>query len=399
MKILVFTTVFPNEKQPTLGIFVRERMFRVAQRCELQVLAPVPWFPFSEKLKPGYRPAVSRIEVQEGIKVHHPRFFSIPRFGKVLDGLFLFIAAAVTARRIRREFDFDLIDAHFLYPDGVAASLLGRFFRRPVLITARESDVERQLCPVFRGVQVRLALKAASGLIAVCSSLAERIAAVVSPRCVTVVGNGVDLDKFHQLPQEEARTALGLPLKARIVISVGWLIERKGFHRVIAALPEILPHHPDLLYVVVGAEPHNGGYESQLIDLIQSLGLGEHVRLAGGVPHHELHRWLSAADVFCLATSGEGWANVFLEAMACGLPVVASNVGGNAEVVASEDLGILFDLNRPQQLAAALDSALEREWDRERILSHARNNGWSTRVDLLLQRATEVSDAYAITMK
>lgn len=396
MKILVVTSVFPNAVQPTLGVFVRERMFKVARHCELKVVAPVPWFPFINLVKKGYRPNVPHLEMQEGIEVYHPRFFNIPRFFKFLDGFFFFLSTAATIRKVRKEFEFDLIDAHFAYPDGMGAILLGKFFRKPVTITVRGTIRKLARFPLIRG-QIGYALNNAAKIFTVCNDLKNAVVELgLSPEKVVVVPNGVDIDKFRPVDRLAARRELGLPMESKVLISVGGLVERKGFHRIIAALPEIRKTIPQVMYIIVGGPSVEGNNEPELRRLVTELGLRDVVLFAGPQPHATLHKWLSAADVFCLATSNEGWANVFLEAMACGLPVVASRVGGNDEVVASDEQGILFDLEDRRQMVRAILKALEKGWDRERLVEYARCNAWEKRIDGLMsefRRITQLGDS------
>ena len=137
-RLLVFTTLFPHPAQPQAGVFIRERMFRVAQILPLMVVAPVPWFPFQGLLRlfrPHFRPPAPRHEMQQGIDVYHPRFFSIPGFFKYWDGFFMAVACYRLLSRLKRQREIDIIDAHFTYPDGYAATLLGKWFRLPVTIT------------------------------------------------------------------------------------------------------------------------------------------------------------------------------------------------------------------------------------------------------------------------
>lgn len=384
MKILVVTSVFPNCEQPTLGVFVRERMFRVARQCELKVVAPVPWFPFIGLLKPGYRPLVPFREVQDGIEVLHPRFFNVPGIFKGLDGFFFFLSALATVARVRREFRFDVIDAHFAYPDGMGAVLLGKIFRVPVTITLRGTI--RKLSRYFlRRVQIRYALASAARVFTVCDDLKRAATDLgISPDHVEVVPNGVDLVKFRRVDSESARRELGLPPGCPVIISVGGLVERKGFHRVIEVLPALRRQFPGLIYVVVGGPSVEGNYEPELRRLVDELGLRDAVNFAGPQHHDRLHLWLSAADLFCLATSNEGWANVFLEAMACGLPVVTTRVGGNVEVIPSEKYGFLVELGSPEELEKALEKALEHDWDRDAIIAYAQENTWDKRVVQLM---------------
>ena len=174
-----------------------------------------------------------------------------------------------------------------------------------------------------------------------------------------VIGNGVDLTKFTPVPRLDARRQLGLPADAEVLVSVGTLVERKGFHRVIECLPGLLATHPMLHFVIVGRRGPRGRHELwSSKSLVRALGLDDRVHFLGPLPNDRLKVPLSAADVFVLATSYEGWANVFLEAMACGLPVVTTDVGGNAQVVNDRSLGRIVPFGDQARLQEAIHEAL-----------------------------------------
>ena len=393
MKVLVLTTVFPNCKQPTLGTFVRERMFRVAKECELKVVAPVPWFPFAGYLKPNYRPIVPRNEIQQGIEVYHPRFFSVPGVLKCLDGFFFFLSLLSPLRRIRDDFDFDIIDAHFAYPEGLGAVLLARFFDRPVTITLRGTIVPLSKY-LLRRVQIIYALRKATKVFSVSNSLKEKAVSLgIESSKILPIPNGVDTEKFFPMPKDEARHELGLPFDRKIIISVGGLVKRKGFHRVLAVLPEVTEKYKEILYVIVGGPTVEGDFGPELKKQVKELHLDGHVRFTCPLPHDQVRIWLNAADIFCLATSNEGWANVFFEAMACGKPVVATKVGGNKEVIKSRDYGILVDLDDQKQLKDAIIEALEKKWDHGKIIEYASENNWENVARKVLQEFKKIGDS------
>ncbi len=390
MKVLVFTTAYPNEQQPNLGVFVRERMSRVAEYCEIKVVAPVPFFPGAGFLKKKYRARPPYREFQEGIEILHPRFFLIPRFCKGLDGVFLFLSSLWTVFGLRRRFDFDLIDAHFAYPDGFAAILLGRAVRRPVTITLR-GTINRLIHYPVRGMLLKWALKRADRVFSVSRyliDLALENGADLTEDRVRVIPNGVDTEKFSLLDKISCRKDLDLPLEAPVIVSVGGLVERKGHHRVMEILPALLEAYPDLHYLVVGGGSVEGDMTGQLRELAARSGITDHVHFAGEIDHSEVKKYLCAADVFVLPTRFEGWANVFFEAMACGLPVVTTRVCGNAEVVKEGRSGLLVSFGDPDALQLALRKALAHDWDRESIISYAYERPWS-------QVAREVHQAFA----
>jgi len=393
--ILVFTILFPHPGQPQAGVFIRARMFRVAQTLPLSVVAPVPWFPLQgliRRFRPHFRPPAPRQETQQGIRVYHPRYFSVPGFLKGLDGWFLALSSYRLVRRLRRQGQVDLIDAHFAYPDGYAATLLGRWLDIPVTITLRGTEVPQSRQPVLRR-RLLEALRRADGIFSVAEALRRHVAGLgIDPERVQVVGNGVDLDHFQPMPREQAREALGLPLDGPVLVSVGGLVERKGFHRVIECLPALRAQFPSIVYLIVGGGGIEGNMEPELRSQVATLGLESAVMFTGPLPPEKLKIPLSAADLFVLATRNEGWANVFLEAMACGLPVVSTDVGGNREVVSEPALGTLVPFGDHEALGTAIAAALGRDWDRQAILEHARANTWDQRVALLVAAFHRLTD-------
>ena len=385
--IVVFSTLFPSAAQPQAGVFIRERMFRVGAELPLTVVAPVPWFPFQSLLRlvrPHFRPDVPRIEIQQGVTVLHPRFLSVPGLFKNLDGLLMALGARGTLARLRREGRLDVLDAHFGYPDGYAASLLARWLKVPFTVTLRGTETRHARTPGLRE-RLRAALERADRVFSVSTSLAELAAGLgIARDKLQVVGNGVDTRKFHPVDRAEARRALGIAEDAKVLISVGGLTERKGFHRVIELLPALRRELPDLMFLIIGGASAEGDWGPQLRQQVSERGLADCVRFLGTMPPDALKQPLSAADVFVLATRNEGWANVFLEAMACRLPVVTTDVGGNREVVCRDTLGTVVPFGDASALQAALSSALARDWDRDAILAYARENEWDGRVSALV---------------
>ena len=193
------------------------------------------------------------------------------------------------------------------------------------------------------------------------------------------------------MPRDEARRTLNLPEGASVLVTVGALVERKGFHRVIELLPALRQRFPGLVYLVVGGPSPEGDMGAQLQRQVAELGLQDTVRFLGPLPPEALRVPLSAANVFVLATRNEGWANVFLEAMACGLPVVTTAVGGNAEVVCRPELGRVVPFGDAQALHAALEQALRQPWDAAEIRRYAAANTWDSRVEVLLHQFEQLA--------
>ncbi|MDP3332926.1 MAG: glycosyltransferase [Methylococcaceae bacterium] len=362
-------------------------MSKVAEQLPLVVVSPVPWFPLQGLIrlcKPEFRPQPATFERQQGIDVYYPRFLSIPGLLKSWDGLFMALGSFLTLYRLRKQFQFNIIDAHFAYPDGYAATLLGKWFAVPVTITLRGTEVPQSTRPQIR-TRLLQALQNATQVFSVSESLMRHVVELgADAEKIQRIGNGVDTKKFHPVDKQEARQQLELPEDAKVLISVGGLVDRKGFHRVLDVLPALVKQYPNLIYLIVGGPSPEGNISERLRQQVKDLDLVEHVRFLGSLPSDQLKTPLSAADVFVLATANEGWANVFLEAMACGLPVITTDVGGNAEVVNDEALGAIVTFGDPQALQEALSAALEKTWDKTEILKYAKANAWQQRVDKLV---------------
>jgi glycosyltransferase involved in cell wall biosynthesis len=393
-RVVVFSTLFPTPLQPQAGVFIRERMFRVARFLPLTVVSPVPWFPFQSLIRrwrPNFRPEAPRREIQSGIEIVRPRFFSVPGLFKRLDGFFLAIGSFSTLLGLKQADRLDLLDAHFAYPDGYAATLLGRWLQVPVTVTLRGAEARQAASGPLRK-RVATALRRSSRVFAVAAALKRLAVSLgIEDDRIRVIGNGVDLQKFRPVAKSDARAALRLPQDAPVLVSVGGLVERKGFHRVIECLPSLLEQFRGLHYLIVGGPSAEGDIGKRLSAQVETLGLQANVHFTGALRQEDLKIPLSAANVFVLATRNEGWANVFLEAMACGLPIVTTDVGGNAEVVSRPDLGIVVPFDKPIALREALRTALQRNWDQEAIMAYAHTHDWDSRIAVLVKEFEQLA--------
>ena len=352
MRVLTVATLYPNAAAPVHGIFVENRLRRLVrdEGVEACVVAPVPWFPSGAHAFGRYAAyaRAPREEIRFGIEVCHPRYLVLPKLGMLLSPFSLYGALRAEALRLLRSgAEFDLIDAHYLYPDAVAAALLARSLRLPLAVTARGSDLTQiaRGHPIARAL-VRWAAHEADAVIAVSEGLAEEMAALgIEARRVRVLRNGVDLSAFRP-PGDRADLRRRLGLARPTLLCVGHLIRRKAHEIAIGAL-RLLPEF-DLL--IAGEGPERGRLE----DEARRLGVAYRVRFLGVVAHDTLARFYGAADALVLASSREGWANVLLEAMACGTPAVASDIPGTREVLARREGGLLMATRDAAGAAAAV---------------------------------------------
>lgn len=377
IRTVLFSTLYPSSARPGHGIFVETRLKEMLSESQVQtkVMAPVPWFPSSHSRFGSYARIASTParEIWNGVDVLHPRYLLPPQVGMTV-APFLLAAACLGPLRalIARGFDFDLIDAHYYYPDGVAAAWLGRRLGKPVVITARGSDLNLIGTFAIPRFLMKWAAKQAAASIGVCKALVEVLRGWdVAGERLHVIPNGVDLNRFQLRPRNELRRELGLE-GAPLLISVGHLIELKGHDLVIDAFARLLQTHPTAYLMIVGEGPER----QRLQDHARATGVAERMRFTGALPQKDLPAWYGASDALVLASSREGWANVLLEAMACGTPVVATCVGGTPEVVGAPVAGRLVNERSAPALCTALRDLLAAPPSPERVRAYAEGFSW-----------------------
>jgi teichuronic acid biosynthesis glycosyltransferase TuaC len=366
MKILTFSTLFPNTEKPGHGIFVETRLRHLVATGQVQarVVAPVAWFPSTHPRFGNYAKMarVPGAEVRHGLQVAHPRYPVLPKIGMNVAPLLLAQAAKPAIARILDEgFDFDLIDAHYFYPDGVAAAMLARHFNKPLVITARGSDITLLPQYALPRRMIKWAARRADAVITVCNALRDEVVALgVPPERVTSLRNGVDLQLFRPVERR--------PDPLFTLLTVGHLVPVKAQELIVSALPLL----PGVRLVVAGDGPNRGMLE----ELARRLEVDDRVQFLGAVPQAQLRGHYGNADALVLASSREGWANVLLEAMACGTPVVASRVYGTPEVVAAPEAGVLMAERTPQGVADAVNALRANYPDRAATRRYAEGFSW-----------------------
>jgi teichuronic acid biosynthesis glycosyltransferase TuaC len=372
VRILTFTTLYPSEARPQHGIFVETRLRKLVESgaVESRVIAPCPWFPFMSPRFGRYSnfARVPREEIRYGLQVEHPRYPLLPKIGMSSAPIGLFSAVLPLLRRqIREGRDFDLIDAHYFYPDGVAAVLLGRALRRPVVVTARGDDLDLIAHFAIPRRWICWAAKHAEGLVTVSSGLKRRLTALgTAPDRVRMLRNGVDLAVFRPTDRDAARRTLGFARPT--LLAVANLVAKKRHWLIVDALPEL----SDVDLVIVGEGPEREAIEARA----RAHRVNDRVRLLGHVPQGRLPDIYSAADLLLLPSMREGWPNVLLESMACGTPVVVSDFPGVDDIVAAPEAGRILDESTPSRLAATVRELLAAPPARSATRRYAEQFDW-----------------------
>jgi len=380
MKILTFSTLFPNAEKPGHGIFVETRLRHLAAsgRIESRVVAPIPWFPSTNPRYGQYArfAKAPRQEVRHGIDVSHPRYPVLPKVGMSVAPLLLAQAVKpAIGRMIDEGFDFDLIDAHYFYPDGVAAAMLARTFNKPLVITARGSDITLFPQYALPRRQILWAAKRADAIITVCNALRDEVVGMgIDSERVVSLRNGVDLELFRPIERT--------PNDMFTLLAVGHLVPVKAQDLIIGALPLL----PGVRLVLAGDGPDRAKLEA----LARDLKVTDRVTFLGAVPQAQLRGHYGNADALVLSSSREGWANVLLEAMACGTPVVASRVYGTPEVVAAPEAGVLMAERSCQGVADAVNALRANYPDRAATRRYAERFSWDDTTEGQLRLFGEV---------
>ncbi|MCC2975205.1 glycosyltransferase [Sphingomonas sp. PL-96] len=387
LRVLTLSTLFPDASRPNFGVFVERQTLGLAARpdVELRVVAPIGLPPFPFDRLPRYAPLVTlpREEHWKGLHVHRPRFANLPATAGRWHAPLLARALMPLLTRIRRDFAFDVIDAEFFFPDGPAAVALGQRLGVPVSIKARGADIHHWGTAPATARQLLAAANRADGLLAVSQAMADDMTELGMPR-PTVHSTGIDRSRFGTLNRAAAKAQLGI--QGPLVLSLGALIPRKG-HAIVA---DAVASLPGVTLWIVGEGPERQRLEAQ----ISAGPARDRIRLAGAVPHTDLPTLLAAADVMALASSSEGLANAWVEALASGTPIVIPDAGGAREVMTTPAAGHIV-ARTAAAFADAIAALLADPPSAEEVKATAARFSWDANRDALYAHLRGLVEAAA----
>lgn len=391
-RILVITSIFPNPMEVTKGIYIYKQVKALAKITPVIAVAPVPFFP--SWIKHKKYDIYARIPYREergDLTIIHPRYLVIPKIGRSLYGLLYLISIFRTFNALKRSFDPDVCISYWAYPDGYAAVLLSKLFNIPALVSCRGCDVNDLKEGTIRWRMVRWALRKSKKIFAVSRAMSHVVRSIgVNEEAVKVIPNGIDTATFRAMDRMTSRNTVGLEMlngDKRVVLYCGRLSAEKGPDLLLDAVKILNEEGKNIHLLYTG----DGPLKLLLHQKVSRYRLEDSVTFLGEVGHSQIPYIINSCELLCLPSLSEGWPNTLMEAMACGIPVVATVVGGVPEIVSSGKLGILVPPGDSSRLARAISDALARSWDRNLIREQFGWRSWDVVASEILDEVKSVA--------
>ncbi|MGB9927169.1 MAG: glycosyltransferase [Methanosarcina sp.] len=366
MRVIEVCQEFPNRYYPQLGTFIKQSIDSIAdENIDVTVLSPKPFvLPFSAFPYHNFS-KLPKIDHTEKYTLHYPRYiYAIPKkyfypFTGISYSQFI---SRYAVKNINPK--PDLIHAHFSYPDGYGMMKLSKKWKIPLVISAL-GTIERKVAyeGSYTSKQIIQTMNFADRILSVSEDLKLHIINLgIKPEKVIVVPNGVDIEKFKPVKKEKARNFLNLPQDKKIVLFVGALRKIKGVDYLIEAAKAFVDRDTELFMV-----GRDDGLKKSLDKRAEELKISNFIKFTGPVNHEDIPLWISASDILVLPSLSEGRPNVILEALACEIPVVATDVGGIPELLIQGETGYLVPAKNPVELSKRIGKLLEDEDLREKM--------------------------------
>lgn len=359
--------MYPNTYRPYSGIFVEEQVHALKKIIDgnITVISPVPWAPRFLWFRKKWREygQIEKEIIKNGIKVFYPRYFVIP--GKIffpLEGFFIYFSVrSLINKLIKVNKSSNILHTHTILPDGLAGVLLKKKLKIPHICTIHGSDIN--IYPFrnrFTHYMTRYALKKVDHLITVSNKLKAKVNEMVGiVNNISVIYNGADAEKFKPISKEIAKGKLNINETNRVILFVGNLIPVKGVNFLIESFARLQREYKknDIVLYLIG----DGIEKETFISMVKRLNIEKDVFFKGKRPHNEIPLWLNIADIFVLPSISEGFPTVIPEAMMCGVPIVATDVGGISEAIIDNENGLLIESKSVEELTKAINTFLNND--------------------------------------
>lgn len=364
VNVLVISGTFPSRENPPALIFVKNQIEQLSKYVNITAVITEPVFVFSRKGLFVRKKQNYLVNKKSNYKIYSiPFYLPSGRLSGYVYAYsqFLSVFFFLLLYRIRAE----IVHGHFVYPEGLAAVLIGKLLKWRSIITAHGSDLlvwPEKSKFLKRGVQ--FALKHSDRIICVSQTLRRKAINLGADESRTIfIPNGLNFEVFRPLSMNRARERLGLPLRKKIVTYIGSMVKIKGVLNLVEAISHVLSLDRNIIFLIIG----QGKLESQLKKRVYSIGIEKNVKFVGAKKNEEIPYWINVSNLICIPSISEGFGIVVIESLACGVPVVASNVGGIREIIKDEKLGILFPPGDPVALSSAIVRALSKKWDGKKM--------------------------------
>lgn len=373
-KVLVITHTFPTRQNPIAAIFLLNQLKELKRYCGIKVIFPYAYIPGFKLLNPYHKYSiVPEKENFGGFEVYHPKYFMIPRiFFKfrllniylAVEALFSYFASKRLGERIAKDWNPDIIHIHGLLGGGLLSIHLKKEFMKPLVSTVYGEDVYRFARQIPSKYLSMMTLENLDAIICQSKALEREVEKLASLKSYVVpMGSSVKIIGN----KKKLKKSLGIPLDKKVILFAGHLVERKGVEYLLKALKIVLSKEKGLVCYIIGKGP----LEQKLKALASELQLDDDVVFLGQKNHEEYAKYMNACDLFVLPSLYEGLPVVLCEAIACGKPVIATNVSGSSELVTKE-VGYLAKAKNPNDLAGKIMLALARKWDVKALLKKAK---------------------------
>ena len=372
--ILLSTIIFPNRFEVTRGVYIQKIAQGLKKLSNLSISVPIPYIPqFINLQNYKFYKRIPKIDTLDNLKVFHPRYFIIPKIFRFLHGPFLFASTYFFYRKLIFKTKPDILLGFWTFPDGFANVLLARTHSIPVVIGCLGSDINHLTKNYIQRKFITWSLHNCNKVLSVSEALKENIAKLGIPKSeIIVIPNGIEADKFYPIDKSETRKKVSISSTSKIILCVSRLSHEKGIDVLLKSFKILPKKNVNLLIIGDGSERDN------LTSLSKQLEIDDKVSFLGTINHAEIPLWINSADLMVLPSRTEGWPNVIMEAFSCGIPVVATNVGGVPEIITSRDLGIIVPAEMPEKMAEAMQHGLEKKWNSEIIRNLVKGRSWFT---------------------